>query len=307
MSSILLTVIATVIRIFRESKLQREVNTMPNTEYLSGDVRNRIRDLIKEKKITQAELAEMIGSTESTISRFMSGKTDKLSDENIIKIAEALHVSTDFLLGVVNIPDRKNYDIGELGLSSLAARNLYTRKVNAEVVSRMLESPRFAIITSMIAQYFDGTMSAGIAAQNQILNSVSELLHGYGESIPDMKGAANQAAKDARLLKTPEYQTDLTNIQDMFMKMLREIKKDMADNVKPTAQATREIFDKVKAELTKGQDSFDPHSITPEQMVDAMTSTVSGMEGATPEMLEQFKKMALPLFVPPKREDEHGD
>ncbi len=55
----------------------------------------------------------------------MSGKTDKLSDENIIKIAEVFGVSTDFLLGVADIPDRKNYDISELGLSSLVTRSLF--------------------------------------------------------------------------------------------------------------------------------------------------------------------------------------
>ena len=36
------------------------------------------------------------------------------------------NVSTDFLLGETNIPDRKNYDIAELGLSVEAAKNLYT-------------------------------------------------------------------------------------------------------------------------------------------------------------------------------------
>jgi transcriptional regulator with XRE-family HTH domain len=67
--------------------------------------------------MTQAELAAQIGSTESTLSRFISGKTDKLGDESIIAIARVFNVSTDFLLGEVDIPDRKNYDISELGLS----------------------------------------------------------------------------------------------------------------------------------------------------------------------------------------------
>ena len=48
-------------------------------------------------------------------------------------------------------PDKKNYDISELGLSAEAARNLYTGRVNPEVVSRLLENRRFAQLTSMIA------------------------------------------------------------------------------------------------------------------------------------------------------------
>ncbi len=58
------------------------------------------------------------------------------------KIAKEFEVSTDFLLGVTDIPDRMNYDIAELGLSVQAAKNLYTGKVNAEVVNRLLENKK---------------------------------------------------------------------------------------------------------------------------------------------------------------------
>lgn len=95
------------------------------TVYLPGKIRDRIQDLMKSRKVTQAELAAKIGCSESALSRFISGKTDKLGDESIIRIARAFEVSTDFLLGEVDEPDRKNYDISELGLSVEAARNLY--------------------------------------------------------------------------------------------------------------------------------------------------------------------------------------
>ena len=47
--------------------------------YLPGNIRQRMQELMKERKITQAQLATRIGSTESAISRFVSGKTDKIS------------------------------------------------------------------------------------------------------------------------------------------------------------------------------------------------------------------------------------
>ena len=46
-----------------------------------------------------------------------SEKTDKIGDEYIIKIADFLGVSTDFILGQTGFPERRNYDIEELGLS----------------------------------------------------------------------------------------------------------------------------------------------------------------------------------------------
>ena len=88
---------------------------MPNT-FLPGTVRDRIADLMKYYKVSQTDLALKIGCGDSLLSRFLTGKTDKLGDENIIRIARAFNVSTDFLLGITNVPDKKNYAIDELGI-----------------------------------------------------------------------------------------------------------------------------------------------------------------------------------------------
>lgn len=136
--------------------------------FLPGDVRQRLTDLMKDQKVTQTELARKIGCGDSVLSRFISGQTDKLSNENIIRIARVFNVSTDFLLGITNVPDRKNYAIDELGLSAEAARNLFTEKVNTAVLNRLLESPRFAELTYTLEQYFNDTIAAGFAAQNQM-------------------------------------------------------------------------------------------------------------------------------------------
>lgn len=56
--------------------------------YLPGNIRQRMQELMKEHKITQAQLATRIGSTESAISRFVSGKTDKISTEHLLRIAK---------------------------------------------------------------------------------------------------------------------------------------------------------------------------------------------------------------------------
>lgn len=51
--------------------------------YLPADVRKRIVDVMRERKMTQRELALRIDVNESTISRFLSGKTEKLSEERL--------------------------------------------------------------------------------------------------------------------------------------------------------------------------------------------------------------------------------
>lgn len=68
--------------------------------YLPGDTRQRIQDLIKNRKITQAELAEKVGLSNSALSRYLQGGTRNLGDGFIIRISKYFDVSTDFLLDI---------------------------------------------------------------------------------------------------------------------------------------------------------------------------------------------------------------
>jgi transcriptional regulator with XRE-family HTH domain len=269
--------------------------------YLPADVRSRIVDLMKARKVTQKKLALVIGVSESSLSRFLSGKTEKLSEESVIRIARAFNVSTDFILGTTEIPDKKNYDIAELGLSVQAARNLYTGKVNSDVVNRLLESPRFATVTYMIAQYFDDTLAEGFAAQNQMIASVSSMLLGQTKTT-----AAVQAAREANAQKVPVYQADLANIEATFMAAVKEAKKEVGSDLAAAKALSQEVTEALFANLTKGQDLQKP-TITPEQLADAITGTVSGAEGVNPEALDNFNQALRGLIqtmVPPNAQHD---
>lgn len=164
------------------------------TEYLPSATGARITDLRETAGLTIEELAAKIGVNATTLGRMEKGQTKTVSNNTLIALARELRVSTDFLLCLTKIPDRKNFDIGELGLSAQAARNLYTRKVNAEVVNRLLEHPKFATLTAMIAQYLDDTFAAGVAMQNQFFSSMSDILLGIGQNDPAQSVAAREAA-----------------------------------------------------------------------------------------------------------------
>lgn len=254
-------------------------------EFLPGTIGQRLAELRESKGLKKEELAERVGVSPSTLSRLENGQIQKFSDEMLTALAREFNVSVDFLLGLTNIPDRKNYDIGELGLTAQAARNLYTRKVNPEVVSCMLEHPKFAVLTAMIAQYFDDTLAEGIAVQNQIFASMSGLLMGEGQ---------REAAQTVALSKTPLHQMELSKIQNTFMAMLKEMKRDMESNLAAQQVATKEIVAQMMAELTKGQDR-PLTEITPEQMVDAIIHTVDD-DALDLDKLAEFRAGALSLF-----------
>ena len=261
-----------------------------DTVFLPGDVRQRLSDLMKRYNVSQTELARKIGCNDSLLSRFLSGKTNKLSNKNITRIAKAFNVSTDFLLGVTTVPDRKNYEIDELGLSAQAARNLYTGKANTQVVNYLLESPRFLELTYILEQYFNGTVAAGYAAQNQLYATLSSLTR---KSVKTK--AAAQAANEINRLKTPIYQADLATIENQFMLAVKEVKKEISNDFDAIRAMTAEEAEKMFSEITKGQD-MENLTVTPKQVSDLIIGSVAGMDCIDPDALNMLGQALTGLF-----------
>lgn len=261
-----------------------------DTVFLPGNIRQRLLDLMKHNNVSQTELARKIGCNDSLLSRFLSKKTDKLGDENIIRIARAFNVSTDFLLGVTTVPDRKNYEIDELGLSAQAARNLYTGKANAQVVNYLLESPRFLELTYILEQYFNDTVAAGYAAQNQLYATLSSLTRKSAKT-----KAAAQAANEINRLKTPVYQADFATIEKQFMMAVKEVKKEIGNDFAAIRAMTAEEAEKMFSEITKGQD-MENLTVTPKQVSDLIIGSVVGMDCVDPDALNTLGEALTGLF-----------
>jgi len=62
----------------------------------------RLRQIRKEKGLTQAEVAKLLSIGESTVSFYESGKRQP-DYETLIRLSETLHVSIDYLLGKTDI------------------------------------------------------------------------------------------------------------------------------------------------------------------------------------------------------------
>ena len=243
--------------------------------YLPGDTRQRIQDLIKDSSITQAELAGIIGLSESALSRYLKGQTEMLGDGYIIKIAKHFNVSTDFLLGETNIPDRKNYDIEELGISAEAAKLLYTGRLDSRVLNLLLENPHFPQLLALLARYQNEIVRSGIAAMNQQPTFINSLLLAQAESVPDSAGAATQLAADLRGVRMPVINADTTAIQNLFMLIVRDIKEQGETIAADSNAVTAQVLQRLREELSKGQDSLDLRKITAEDLTGAVMRAVS--------------------------------
>ena len=267
--------------------------------WLPGDTRQRIQDLIKDSSITQVELAGIIGLSESALSRYLKGQTEMLGDGYIIKIAKHFNVSTDFLLGETDIPDRKNYDIEELGLSAESAKLLYTGKIDSNILNLLIENPKFAHLIRLLALYKDETMLDGIRAANQNYTFLRSLLMGQARSHPEDAATATDLAQKLSDLKTPPVSTDTDAIRTVFMQIVADIKASAASESKKYQAATSEILEDFRNTLTKGEEGFDLKSLTVDDMVQAIMhyarqgdfppETLSNLEETLTELFESAK------------------
>lgn len=66
---------------------------------------DRIHNIIDDREITQTELAKAIGIKMPRLNNYMTGQA-KFPSEIIMKIAAALDISADYLLGLTDTPER---------------------------------------------------------------------------------------------------------------------------------------------------------------------------------------------------------
>ena len=257
--------------------------------YLPGTVRHRIQELIKERKIPQAELATAIGISESALSRFLSGRTDKIGDEYIIKIADFLGVSTDFILGQTDFPERRNFDIGELGLSYKAAMALYTREVDTDVVNRILENPQFPEITRMISRYFKDTIAEGFAVQNAMWDTLQQLTGTVDTShLTNPQEGTEAVTQILSMMKTAPHEKDVEAIQSALMIMLRDIKAGIQTQTPTTELVTAQLTHAMMESMVKGENAVPAvQKISLEQLAGAYST----LPGAMPELGTQFAEL----------------
>ncbi len=103
--------------------------------------------LMEENNMKQNVVAEKIGVSEVTISRYISGKRTPRLDI-IIKIANLFKVSTDYLLGITSNSSQSlnsgnlNTDISEI------AHKLYSLKSDEHLSQKQIEFIKNMIITN---------------------------------------------------------------------------------------------------------------------------------------------------------------
>ena len=213
------------------------------SERLPGTLQERLRELREEHGFSSRnKLADVLGVDRTTYSRIENGTTKTISSDMLIKLAELYDVSTDYILGISNTPEKTYYDIGELGLSVDAATNLMTGKVSSIVVNELLENDKFATATKMMKTYFCGGVADMLKEHNALLDMNYDNVFGL---VKDGSIDYDQDAKDLlnglKAEKIPVNKFELDKIQTQLMSAVKEVKKNISEKIDYDLDSTKKL------------------------------------------------------------------
>ena len=218
---------------------------------LPGTPGQRISDLCNGNHITQKQLAKKIGVSASQLSRIVSGETKTVSSAILIGVAKEFKVSTDYILGLSNISVRKSYDISELGLSEGAIKGLVTGTVDVQILNRLLEHKNFPKLMDLIRIYFQDTAAKDIIARNRLIELATVSLSDLMKEHLEHRAEAKQDLQFLNAQKMGEHEAEIEKIKNVFLAILRDIKKDMDNGEQPGEAVTAAMFQTMQNALVE--------------------------------------------------------
>lgn len=209
-------------------------------------------------------------------------------------------MSTDYILGLSNISVRKSYDISELGLSEGAIKGLVTGTVDVQILNRLLEHKNFQKLMDLIRIYFQDTAAKGIMARNRLIELATVSLSDLMKEHPEHRAEAKQDLQFLNARKMGEHEAEIEKIKNVFLAILRDIKKDMDNGEQPGEAVTAAMFQTM-------QDALVEQKQTP-LTIDDVTKMVAGQIGQLVPMDEetsnQFRRLMKKIMEQTDKEIE---
>lgn len=197
-------------------------------------------------------------------------------------------VSTDYILGLSTLSVRKSYDISELGLSEGAVRGLVAGTVDVQILNRLLERRNFPKLMDLIRIYFQDTAAKGIMARNQLIELATASLSDLMKEHPEHRAEAKQDLQLLNAQKMGEHEAEIEKIKNVFLAILRDIKKDMDNREQPGEAVTAAMFQTMQETMKDHQQEL--------LSMDDVTAMIAGQIGKflpmDEETAEQFRQLA---------------
>ena len=259
---------------------------------LDGHPGDRIGDLRTNLGMTKKELSQKTGIDASQITRIENGSLKTISSDYLIKLAKELKTSTDYILGLTPVSVPKSYDISELGLSNEAVKGLVTGTVDAEILNHLLEHKSFPRLIHLIRVYFQDTAARGIMARNQLIEMATASLSDLMKEHPEHRAEAKQDLQFLNAQKLGEHEAELEKIKNVFLAILRDIKKDMDSGEQPGEVATAAMFQIMRDTLAEQQQE----PVTMDDVAGMVAGQLGQFVPMDEETAEQFRQLAKKMM-----------
>ena len=259
---------------------------------LDGHPGDRIGDLRTNLGMTKKELSQKTGIDASQITRIENGNLKTISSDYLIKLAKELKTSTDYILGLTPVSVPKSYDISELGLSEGAVRGLVTGAVDVQILNRLLEHRNFPKLIDLIRIYFQDTAAKGIMARNQLIEMATDSLSDLMKEHPEHRAEAKQDLQFLNAQKMGEHEAEIEKIKNVFLAILRDIKKDIDNGEQPGEAVTAAMFQAMRDALSEQkQNPLSIDDVT--AMITGQIGQLAPMDEETADLFQQLAKKMM--------------
>ena len=259
---------------------------------LDGHPGDRIGDLRTNLGMTKKELSQKTGIDASQITRIENGSLKTISSDYLIKLTKELKTSTDYILGLTPVSVPKSYDISELGLSNEAVKGLVTGTIDVGILNRLLEHKSFPRLIHLIRVYFQDTAARGIMARNQLIEMATASLSDLMKEHPEHRAEAKQDLQFLNAQKLGEHEAELEKIKNVFLAILRDIKKDMDSGEQPGEVATAAMLQTMRDTLA-GQHR---EPVTMDDVAGIVAGQFGQLVPMDEETAEQFRQLAKKMM-----------
>ena len=261
--------------------------------YLPGNFRQRLQELIEKHDVKRDQLAALMGVHKSTLSRILGDSKEKddespkVSVDAIVKVAKYFNVSTDFLLGITNMPDPMNYSVEQFGLTEGSAKAMLSRSVHMGMLNRLLENPQFGQLTYTLYYATEPNQTAGIMSRNNLLahtgSLFTEVMNNTIKRKWQLMGLNRKLGAELINPNTIGNQ----QMEDEFRSVVAQIRRDIQKENPLSVPLTREFLaemDKLLLEQADGK----RENINPRIVAEVMTDKSMVANICTPEQRERF-------------------
>lgn len=247
----------------------------------------RLQHLQNRKGMKDTELAKVLCIDKATLKRIKDGETEKVSSKVIIDAAQHFGVSTDFLLGLTDVPDPMNYPVEEFGLTEAAAKAILSGDVHMEMLNLLLENQLFCQLTHTMHYALEPDQTEGIMSRNNLLAYGESLfLECMNVSLQTKRGMKKDSRKIASEIIDPNTVGNQQMLEE-FRKVIQQIRKEMKMRKPRSVPVTREFLKEMDKELL-ARAGGERKNINPRIVAEVMTDKSLVANICTPDQRERF-------------------